>query len=245
MHETLGSEYGEVPTFTATPDGDGPWPGVVVIHDAGGLTEDTRNHARWLAEHGYLAAAPDLYRGDRRQLRCMIQTMRDLMAGREAPSMTAIEAARTWLRAHPRCTGKIGLIGFCMGGGFAFMLAPRGLYDAVAPNYGGMDEPTFEKLADACPIVASYGAHDRSLRGQAARVEQQLTALGVAHDVKEYPNAGHGFMNNHAPGEIPLSMRIMGALVHTRFDPEATADARARILSFFSEHLGDQAIGSL
>lgn len=237
MVEILTSEYGDVPTFTAVPAGDGPWPGVVVLHDAAGLSEDTRGHARWFAAHGYLAAAPDLYRGDRRQLRCMFSTLRDLMTGREAPWSTAIEAARTWLTSHPQCTGKLGLIGFCMGGGFAFMLAPRGLYDAVAPNYGGMNESTFDKLADACPIVASYGAKDRSLRGQAARLEQQLTTFGIPHDVHEYPHAGHGFMNDHASSEVPLLMRMMGALVHAGFDPEAAADARARILAFFAAHL--------
>jgi len=236
--ESLSSAHGPVPTFVATPSGDGPWPGVVVLHDAGGMTNDVRDHAQWLAGHGYLAAAPDLYRGGA-PVRCMVRIMRDLMAGREEAPMSAIEAARQHLVEHPRCTGKVGVMGFCMGGGFALMLAPRGLYDVAAPAYGGLPDDVLEKLGSACPIVASYGGRDLSLRGAAAQLEAALTEHGVPHDVEEYPKAGHGFMNDHRDDRMPLLFRFLGALVNTGFDPEATADARRRILEFFAEHLGE------
>jgi len=203
------------------------------------MTHDVREHARWFADQGYLAAAPDLYRGGS-PVRCMVRMMRDLMAGREEAPMSGIEAARQYLLNHDRCTGKVGVIGFCMVGGFALMLAPRGLYDAAAPNYGAADDDTLAALADACPVVASYGRRDRSLRGAADALRSALSAHGVPHDVKEYADAGHGFMNDHSTEKLPLAFRVLGALVHTRFDPEATADARGRILAFFEEHISGE-----
>ncbi len=237
---SLSSEHGEVPTYVSVPEGAGPWPGVVVLHDAGGMSEDVRNHTRWFADHGYLAAAPDLYRGGR-PVRCMTSMMRDLMAGREDAPMSAIEAARQHLLAHPECTGRIGIVGFCMGGGFALMLAPRGLYHAAAPAYGAVSKDVMAQLEHACPIVASYGRRDRSLAGAATQLEAKLAEHGIPHDVKEYPEAGHGFMNDHTPDKLPILFQFLGALVYTRFDPEATEDARGRILSFFAEHLGNAA----
>lgn len=237
---SLPSPHGEVPTWVAIPPGPGPWPGVVVLHDAGGMSADLRAQAAWLADAGYLAAAPDLYRGGGR-VRCMIRTMRDLMAGRRERSMSAIEAARGWLVQHEGCTGRVGVVGFCMGGGFALMLAPQGLYQAASVSYGGMSDEDAARLAEACPIVASYGGRDPTLRGEAARLERLLTEHGVPHDVHEYPEAGHGFMNQHPRGELPLLFVVLGALSRTRFDEAATAHARQRILDFFEQHLSAEA----
>lgn len=234
---TLSSPSGAVPAWVATPEGEGPWPGVVVLHDAGGMTRDLCDQADWLASEGYLAVAPDLYQGGA-PVRCMVRLTRDLMAGRDAQPMALIEAARTWLLAHARCTGRVGVIGFCMGGGFALMLAPRGLYHASSVNYGGLTDESLARIADACPIVASYGGRDPTLQGMAARLEGLLTEHGVPHDVKEYPGVGHGFMNLHPKGDLPVLFRVFGALSRTRYDAAATRDARRRILAFFDAHLG-------
>jgi carboxymethylenebutenolidase len=61
----------------------------------------------------------------------------------------------------------------------------------------------------------------------------------VKHDVKGYPDAGHGFMNNHAAGEVPNVFQLMGAAVHTRYHEPSTLDARARITAFSRHHLAD------
>ena len=77
-----------------------------------------------------------------------------------------------------------------MGGGFALLAAARG-FDAAAPNYGPLPKDLDGALKGACPMVASYGGRDWELPGAAAKLEAALTRHGVAHDVKEYPGAGH------------------------------------------------------
>ena len=220
----------ELAGYLARPRGSGPFPGVVVIMDALGLSDDIRVQADRLAAAGYLAFAPDLYSG--RGLKCVMATIRASRSG-TGEAYTNIEAARRWLHDRDDCTGKIGIIGFCMGGGFALLSAPRFDFQVSAVNYGEVPDDAARRLAGACPIVASYGARDRTLPGRADRLQTALESLNVAHDVKEYPDAGHSFMNRISTGPLGPLVRYVGM----NYEHAAAEDAWARISDFFAEHL--------
>lgn len=229
---TYPAAEGHLPGYLAAPDGEGPWPGVVVVQDVLGMTADLRRITDRIAASGYLALAPALY-GRAPKIRCMISTIRAHFAGHGA-AYDDLVAARDYLIANERCTGKIGLVGFCMGAGFCLQLAPRGLYDATAPNYGLLPKD-IETLSRSCPVVASFGAKDHIVpRGTAAKLEAALAHGDVPRDIKEYPNVGHSFMNNYGiPGPVRVVARIAGMAY---CEPEAE-DAWQRVLSFFDKHL--------
>ncbi|RKS07278.1 carboxymethylenebutenolidase [Nocardiopsis sp. Huas11] len=220
--------------YLARPDGEGPWPGVVVLHEVFGVDDEMRRHADHLAGLGYLALLPDLY-SDGGPLRCVARTMRAVSTG-HGRAFADIAAARSWLLARPECTGRIGVVGFCMGGGFAIAAAPE--FDAAAPNYGLMPPDLAAAVRGTCPTVASYAARDRMLKGAATRLARALDAEGVPHDVKEYPAAGHSFMNTGPAG--PRALRVLLRAMGTGPHPESAADAWRRIEAFFAEHLGTE-----
>lgn len=212
------------------PEGDGPWPGMVMVHEGFGYDDVMRRQAERLAAMGYLTLAVDLFSAGG-AARCMVSTFRALTRGEGRP-FADIEAARQYLLESPDCIAKIGVIGFCMGGSFALLTATRG-FDASSVNYGMMPRDV-SVLEGACPIVGSFGARD-PMRGVAGKLEQALTAAGVEHDVKEYPTAGHAFLNDAPSG--PRLLRPLMRVAGMGPDPEAAADAWQRIDGFFAEHL--------
>ena len=220
-----------VPGYLAVPEGSGPWPGVVVIHEVFGLNDDIRRKADEMAGHGYLALAPDLYRGEG-WLRCVRSMFRQLHAA-SGPAFEALDAARGFLAGRPDCTGRTGVIGFCMGGGFALLCAPRAGFSAASVNYGEVPADAERLLAGACPIVGSFGGRDK---GQAKefpeRLERALVVLDVPHDIQMYPGSGHRFMSQ-AAGVGQVLTKVTGMSYH----PHDAADAWERIYKFFGRYL--------
>jgi len=216
----------------ARPAGEGPWPGVVVLFEAFGLDDQMRLHAHRLARLGYLTLVPDLY-ADGGARRCLVSTMRASMSG-EGKAYRDIETARRFLAGHPDSTGAVGSIGFCMGGGFALLSAATG-FAAAAVNYGRLPKDLDAVLAGACPIVGSYGGRDAGNRGAAVALEDALERAGVVHDVREYPDAGHSFLNEGPNG--PRLLRVLLERAGAGPHPPSAQNAWVRIEQFFATHL--------
>ncbi|MGI9148871.1 MAG: dienelactone hydrolase family protein [Chloroflexota bacterium] len=218
--------------YLVEPSGSGPWPGVVMIHEVFGLDEVMRRQAERLARAGYLTLAVDLFSAGGAR-RCLVSTMREVSNG-QGRAFKDIQAAREWLLASSACTGKIGVIGFCMGGAFALLCASDG-FDVAAVNYGQLPRDLDAALEGACPIVGSYGGRDWALKNAAPTLDKALTNARVEHDVKQYPTAGHAFLNDAQPG--PRALRPLLRVLGIGPDPTAAQDAWQRIDAFFATYL--------
>lgn len=225
----ISTPDGPIDALLSTPAGDGPWPGVVVIHDAFGYGPDKQATNDRVARAGYVALTPNMYaRGGR--IRCISRVMRELMTQR-GRALDDILAARAHLLAMPECSGRVGIAGFCMGGQFALVMSPKG-FGASAPFYGApLPRHLSETLDGACPIVASFGGRDPMGRGAPERLREVTARKNITADIKVYPGVGHSFANE-LPGQ-PL-LRIAGF----GHDRAATEDAWSRVFAFFAEHLG-------
>lgn len=214
--------------------GDRARPAVIVLHEILGLNDDIRRIARRFAESGYVALAPDLFEGAGPRPICIVRAMRDLNRGR-GRAFDEIEAARAWLAERPDVDGgRIGVAGFCMGGGFAILYARRAPVGAAATFYGQAPQRA-DTLAGICPVAGGYGARDRVFAPQGDRLRRLLDELGVEHDIVTYPHCGHSYMNQHS-GWIAWLGR-MGPM-RVGYDESAAEDSWRRMLSFFARHLG-------
>ncbi len=227
---TLKVEIDGMRALSMDPATPAPWPGVVVLHEAAGLNLDIKRIVQHLVGLGYATVAPDLFSGAPKPL-CIARAVRDAFIAPSSRSTTdRIERVRQWLADRDDVDGeRIGVIGFCMGGGFAVVAAARSPFAAAAVNYGRV--PTDTRLLDgSCPVVANYGGNDPLIpKGTPQRLEAALTAQGVPVDVQVIPGVSHSFMN-HEPA--------VAAVLGIGFDGPAADTAWARIEQFFEQHLG-------
>jgi carboxymethylenebutenolidase len=200
----------------------GKLPGVLVVHENRGLNPYIEDVARRVGTANFMAFAPDGlssvggYPGDDEKGGQLFGTV-------DKPKMTEdfIAAAR-WLKARPDCTGKIGVVGFCFGGGIANTLAVRMGADlaAAVPFYGG--QPTAADAAKIkAPLLLHYASLDARITGAWPAYEEALKANHVVYTAHVYEGANHGFHNDTTP----------------RYDEAAAKLAWQRTLDFFNKNL--------
>ena len=179
-----------------TPQGKGPFPALVVIHEWYGLTDWVKDQASKLADQGYVALAIDLYRG---KVATTPDEAHQIMRGvPEDRASRDLLAATTYLASQKNVEAKrIGSIGWCMGGGYAFNLAVNDPnLKAAVINYGHLasDDATLKKIN--APILGIFGGQDKGITpDDVHKFESQMKVLGKTVEIHSFPDAGHGFEN--------------------------------------------------
>ena len=223
--------------FLATPEGadDPARPAVLVVHEIMGLNDDIRRIASVFADNGFVALAPDLVGAGWKPL-CIARFFQGLGKAGTGRPYREMAAFHDWLAKQPGVDpDRVGMAGFCAGGGFAMLYAARSGRNlrAIAPFYGRL--PADESIIpDLCPTVASYGGRDGTLTGAGPMLEEALDAAGIPHDVKVYPDAGHSFMSTQEGLMGKVGPRTP---MHAGLNEPAAADAWQRVFAFFGEHL--------
>jgi carboxymethylenebutenolidase len=226
----IQTEYATVPSpqgngsikgYLVRPAGTAKHPAVLVVHENRGLNPYIEDVARRLGTEGFLAFAPDGltsvggYPGDDEKGGALFgQVDRNKMT-------EDFVASAGWLKTRPDCTGKVGVVGFCFGGGIANTLATR-LPDlgAAVAFYGAVPAPADIARIKA-PVLVHHGELDTRLAATWPDYDKALTAAGVPHEGYIYPKANHGFHNDTTP----------------RYDEAAAKLAWQRTLAWFNKYL--------
>jgi len=213
---------GKAKGYLVRPTAKKKLPAVLVVHENRGLNPHIEDIARRVALEGFVAFAPDAlaplggYPGDEDKARALFGQL-DQNKTRED-----FVAAVAWLKKRPDLTGKVGVVGFCYGGGIANMLATRvpDLGGAV-PFYGSQPKP--EEVAKIkAPLLIHYAENDERINAGIAAYEEALKASKVKYQLFKYPGTQHGFNNDTTP----------------RYDKAAAALAWQRTIEFFKKNLG-------
>jgi len=229
--ERISVDGNEIPLFVSIPDGSGPFPAVVVIQHQGGVDDFVQDMTRRIAQAGYVGVAPDLYHRDGPDCQDDGPTRRARL--RDVSVIQDVNATVNFLKAHDAIDGeRLGIVGFCMGGRVAYLMAAANpSFKAAAAYYGGNimvpwgDGPApFDRTAEIhCPLIGLFGEADANPSPDDMRkLDAELTKHGKVHKFHSYPGANHAFMN--ARGE--------------RYHAAAAQDSWPKTLAFFDKYLG-------
>ncbi len=207
----------------ALPAGDGPAPAIVLLHEWWGLNGHIRSLLDRFAAEGFIALAPDLYKGfvakDDKEAHSRMMELK------WATALDEVRGAVSFIKAHPRSNGKVGATGFCMGGAGTLAAAckVRGL-SAAAPFYGVPPAQYMDwEHDDVPPIQCHFSQRDDWAKPSIAEgFGATLAKRAKAFELFTY-DADHAFMNDTRP-EV--------------YDAEAAALAWGRVVTFFHKHLG-------
>ncbi len=205
----------------ASPPPGGRLPGVLVVHENRGLNPHIEDIARRLALEGFLAMAPDAltplggYPGDEDKARALFAQLD------QAKTRQDFLAAARALQARPDGIGRIGVVGFCYGGGMAHFLATQLPDLAAAVPYYGNQPPVEEAAKVKAPLLIHFAAVDERINAAWPAYEAALKAAGARYTAHQYPGTQHGFNNDTTP----------------RYDAAAAKLSWDRTLAFFREHL--------
>ncbi len=224
-----GGNGGTMKGYLVQPTGQGPWPAVLVIHENRGLNPYIEDVARRAAVAGFLTLAPDGlaplggYPGNDDDGRDM-QAKLD-----QAKLRTDMLNSARWVKAHKLSNGKLGVTGFCWGGGTTNFLATALGADlqAAVPFYGAAAETSAVPKIKA-PLLVQYAENDERINGMWPAFEGALKAAGARYQMHMYPGTQHGFHNNSTP----------------RYREEAAKIAWERTVAFFKQHLGSPSSAS-
>jgi carboxymethylenebutenolidase len=214
---------GNVACYEARPGGAGSYPGVIVVQEWWGLNDHIRSICDRLAHEGFVAIAPDLYQGK-------VTTDPSLAAAwmNALDKETAIRilqgAIRFLQEKEPLYAEHIGVMGFCMGGSLALLLACRTTsLKAAVPFYGDLPESADEIKNIQCPVLFIAGGKDRWINSEkVAKLKQTFERFNIHAEVRIYPDADHAFFNDTR---------------HDVYNPAAAQDAWMRALGLLSRTL--------
>jgi carboxymethylenebutenolidase len=231
LWETITVDNSPMRLYLSQPEGPGPFPAMVVIQNQDGVGEFTQAMTRRIAEAGYVGIAPELYHREG-EPKTPEEVAHFKHTRRDANVINDINATVNFLRGCAAAdTSRLGIVGFCMGGRIAFLMAAASpSFKAAVDFYGGGvyskwgDRPAPSELASnvACPIQGHFGELDKNPPPDEMRkLDAELTRLGKQHEFFFYVGAPHGFNRQGWDG----------------YRPEADATSWARTLEFFKKHL--------
>jgi carboxymethylenebutenolidase len=219
---TYPSSGGNLTSLLALPDGPGPFPAVVVIHEAYGLNDHIKDITRRFAGEGYVGLGVDLFSNGPTWV-CMARFLAGIAFNSlDHSGIKGLKASLDFLGKLPKVDGKrVGTVGYCMGGSFALAWAcADNRLRAVAPYYAQNPRP-LKAVERACPVVGSYPTGDPISTGAGRKLDIELDHYGIDHDIKHYPGASHSFFNDTSRS----------------YNETAASDSWKRVLAFFEEHV--------